>query len=111
MVDLSETSEQTTVELLKEIEMLRRFQNSDLVIRMLAHDRKVQPAAESESESNEGKCGIDELYILMERGECDLSHILDRLTKDERLTPTKLRYVIKENSNFEPYYYWAIQYI
>ncbi len=85
VVDLRETSEVTTAELLKEISMLRRFQGSSYVIQMLDSDRKVSTPEEEDQES------VDSLYILMERGECDLSHILARLAKEERLTPAKLR--------------------
>ncbi len=84
VVDLRETSEVTTAELLKEISMLRRFQGSSYVIQMLDSDRKVSTPEEDQE-------SVDSLYILMERGECDLSHILDRLAKEERLTPAKLR--------------------
>ena len=32
------------------------------------------------------------LYILLERGECDLHSILERLNNKEEMTPTKLRF-------------------
>ena len=36
--------------------------------------------------------GENTLYLLMEKGECNLSHILNRLQVDERMTPSKLRF-------------------
>ncbi len=85
MVNLLETSENTTAELRKEIELLARFKESAYVIQMMAHDTRISTVAETGED-------VNDMYILMERGECDLSSILNRLEKDERLTPTKLRY-------------------
>ena len=85
MVNLLETSEAATIELRKEIDLLDRFKDNFHVIQMIAHDNRVVKATEVTEEEND-------LYILMERGECDLSHVLTALEDHQRLTPTKLRY-------------------
>ncbi len=40
--------------------------------------------------------GENKLYILMERGDCDLESIIRRLIKQKDLTPAKLRFYWEE---------------
>jgi hypothetical protein len=40
--------------------------------------------------------GENKLYILMERGDCDLESIVRRLIKQKDLTPAKLRFYWEE---------------
>ena len=66
-------------DLLKEIDFLTELRSCKHVVKLVDHER-----VEIERE--------EALYILMERGECDLSHILSKLDRDERLTPSKIRF-------------------
>ena len=69
-------------DLLKEIDFLFELRNCKHVVKLVDHERVEFNGSQRE----------EALYILMERGECDLSHILSRLDKDERLTPSKIRF-------------------
>ena len=71
-------------DLRKEIDFLSELRNCKHVVRLVDHERVELDGGQEEEE--------EALYILMERGECDLSHILLQLDKDERLTPSKIRF-------------------
>ena len=69
-------------DLLKEIDFLSELRNCKHVVKLVDHERVEFNGGQKE----------EALYILMERGECDLSHILSKLDNDERLTPSKIRF-------------------
>ena len=79
VVDIRSLSNQTQKEVEKEVHFLKKLQGSKHVIKLIDHERVL----------NDEK---DELLIVLERGECDLSVVLRRLTLKEQLTPTKLRF-------------------
>jgi len=85
VVDITHSSENVKADLLREMEYLSNFERSDHVIRLLAHDRVTEEATQESG-------ATDVIYLLLERGECDLTHILSYLEDNARLTPTKLRY-------------------
>jgi serine/threonine-protein kinase TTK/MPS1 len=68
-------------ELLKEIQFLLKLKDCKHVVQMFAYEHVKFGGTDNEA-----------LYILMERGECDLSYILSQLKDDERLTPSKIRF-------------------
>lgn len=80
VVELTGLETSLKEDLLKEIEFLLKFRGSEHVIQLIDYEHATR--------SN----GEESLYILMERGECDLSSILNQLNHKERLTPSKLRY-------------------
>lgn len=77
VVSLASVSETAKVDLKEEVKHLQQFKGSDHVIQLLQHEENEQEQV---------------LYLLLERGECDLSTILSRLENDERMTPAKLRF-------------------
>ena len=81
LVKLHDSNTTMWSDLRNEIEYLSELRNCKHVVNLVDHERVVLNGGAEEA-----------LYILMERGECDLSHILSKLEKDERLTPSKIRF-------------------
>ena len=81
LVKLHDSNTTLWSDLRNEIEYLSELRNCKHVVNLVDHERVVLNGGAEEA-----------LYILMERGECDLSHILAKLEKDERLTPSKIRF-------------------
>ena len=63
----------------------RKLLNKIVFARMVDHEHKSDPVS-----------GENKLYILMERGDCDLDSVIQKLVKHKSLTPAKLRFYWEE---------------
>ncbi len=79
VVNLSDASDNLRADLVREIDLLLEFRSSLHVIQLIEHEHVVK---------EDGDQSEDTLYMLLERGECDLNHLLN-LTS---MTPARLRF-------------------
>ena len=89
--------------LFNEIKILTRLSKSKYVVKLIDFEhntvstRRFQDFG-ADSSFPPLQDGENTLYLLLEKGECDLSHILTRLQIDERMTPSKLRFYWEQES-------------
>ncbi len=79
VVNLSDVSDNLRADLVREIDLLLEFQSSLHVIQLIEHEHVIR---------ENGDKSEDMLYMLMERGECDLNHLINLSS----MTPARLRF-------------------